>query len=196
MSRFGTFLEVVARSRSLQSAAVTRSWQPTLIGYGDAERLDGQSVSGDYFRVLGVRPAIGRDFSQADDRPVRRPVAIITDGLWRRRFGGDASVIGRTIRLDGAAVTIVGIMPRTFENVWSAQAQIWRPLGYDPSLPAAGPRVGTPSAADRPRPIRQQSRHDEPRAGVDRANAGRAVQSSGVGLVARRLFGSPRCGTS
>src|SRR5690349_3574704 len=57
---FGTFREIMARSRSLQAAAVTRSWQPTLTGYGDAERLDGQSVSGDYFRVLGVHPAIGR----------------------------------------------------------------------------------------------------------------------------------------
>ena len=134
---FGTFLEVLARSRSLQWAAVTRSWQPTLMGYGDAERLDGQSVSGDYFRVLGVHPAIGRDFSSADDRPGAPQVAIITDGLWRRRFSADANVIGRTIRLDGTDVTIVGIMPRTFENVWSAQAQIWRPLGYDPTLPSA-----------------------------------------------------------
>ena len=139
---FGTFREIVARSRSLQSAAVTRSWQPTLTGYGDAERLDGQSVSGDYLRVLGVHPAIGRDFSRADDRPGAPQVAIITDGLWRRRFAADANVVGRTIRLDGAAVTIVGVMPRTFENVWSAQAQIWRPLGYDPSLPLQGREWG------------------------------------------------------
>lgn len=132
---FGTFLEVIARSRSLQWAAVTRSWQPTLTGYGDAERLDGQSVSGDYFRVLGVHPVVGRDFTRADDRPGAPQVAIITDGLWRRRFSAEANVIGRTIRLDGAEATIVGIMPRAFENVWSAQAQIWRPLGYDPSLP-------------------------------------------------------------
>ena len=77
---FGTFLEVTARSRSLQWAAVTRSWQPTLAGDGDAERLDGQSVSGDYFRVLGVHPASGRDFSRDDDRPGASQVAIITDG--------------------------------------------------------------------------------------------------------------------
>ena len=139
---FGTFLEVMARSRSLQSAAVTRSWQPTLTGYGDAERLDGQSVSGDYFRVLGVRPALGRDFSQVDDGPGAPQVAIITDGLWRRRFGGETHVIGRPISLDGATVAIVGIMPRTFENVWSAQAQIWRPLGYNPSLPVQGREWG------------------------------------------------------
>jgi predicted permease len=139
---FGTFLEVVTRSRSLQSAAVTRAWQPVLGGDGEAERLDGQSVSGDYFRVLGVGPAVGRDFSRADDQPGAPQVAIIADGLWRRRFGADAGVIGRTIRLDGAPVTIVGIMPRAFENIWSAQAQIWRPLGYDPSLPVQGREWG------------------------------------------------------
>jgi putative ABC transport system permease protein len=139
---YGTFLEVAARSRTLQSAAVTRPWQPTLTGHGDAERLDGQSVSGDYFRVFGVHPGLGRDFSRADDLPGAPQVAIITDGLWRRRFGADPNVIGRTIRLDGAAVTIVGIMPRTFENVWSAQTQLWRPLGYDPSLPPQGREWG------------------------------------------------------
>ena len=139
---FGSFAEVMARSRSLQSAAVARSWQPTLVGYGDAERLAGQSVSGDYFRVLGVHPAIGRDFSRADDRPGAPQVAIITEALWRRRFGADANVIGRTIRLDDAAVTIVGIMPHAFENVWSPQVQIWRPLGYDSSLPLQGREWG------------------------------------------------------
>ena len=139
---YGTFREVVARSRSLQSAAVTRSWQPTLTGNGDPERLDGQNVSGEYFRVLGVRPAIGRDFSPADDTPGAPPVAIVTDGLWRRRLGADTDAIGRTMRLDGAAVTIVGVMPRTFENVWKPQAQIWRPLGYDPALPVQGREWG------------------------------------------------------
>ena len=139
---FGTFFEVMARSRSLHASAVTRSWQPTLIGDGNTERLDGQSVSGDYFRVLGVHPASGRDFSTDDDRPGAPPVAIITDGLWRRRFGADAGLIGSLVRLDGSTVTIVGIMPREFENVWNAQAEIWRPLGYDPSLPPQGREWG------------------------------------------------------
>ena len=55
--------------------------------------------------------------------PGAPPVAIITDGLWRRRFRADPRMVGRAIRLDGEAVTIVGIMPRTFENVWSPTAQ-------------------------------------------------------------------------
>ena len=139
---FGTFREVVSRSRTLQSAAVARSWQPTLTGYGDAEQLDGQSVSGDYFRVLGIHPSFGRNFSSADDVPGAPPVAIISDRLWRRRFGADATLIGQTIRLDGGGVTIVGIMPPTFENVWNERAQIWRPLGYDPSLPLQGREWG------------------------------------------------------
>lgn len=139
---FGTFREIAARSRSLQRVAVTRSWQPTLSGEGDAERLDGQSVSADYFRLLGVHPDLGRDFSQADDLPRAQQVAIIAHGLWRRRFGADPTLVGRVINLDGAAVTVVGIMPPTFENVWNGQAQIWRPLGYDPSLPADGREWG------------------------------------------------------
>jgi hypothetical protein len=139
---FGTFRELMARSRSLQVAAVTRPWQPTLSGSGEAERLDGQSVSAGYFRVLGVPPMRGRDFTAADDVPGARPVAIIADGLWRRRFAAAPAVIGRTIVLDGTPVTIVGVMPHTFENVWNADAGIWRPLGYDPSLPAEGREWG------------------------------------------------------
>src|SRR5690606_29856781 len=91
---FGTYRELEARSTTLEAIAVTRSWQPTLTGQGDAERLDGQSVSAGYFRVLGVKPALGRDFSSEDDRPGAPLVAIITDGLWRRRFGADPAIVG------------------------------------------------------------------------------------------------------
>ncbi|HZI61500.1 MAG TPA: ABC transporter permease, partial [Pyrinomonadaceae bacterium] len=70
---FGTFREIVARSRTLQQAAVSRAWLPTLNGSGEAERLDGQSVSANYFRVLGVAPALGRDFLPSDDLPGAAP---------------------------------------------------------------------------------------------------------------------------
>ncbi|HTM04109.1 MAG TPA: ABC transporter permease [Vicinamibacterales bacterium] len=139
---FGTFREIMARSRAIARAAVTRSWQPTLSGVGDAERLDGQSVSADYFRVLGVEPALGRDFVASDDVPGAAPIAIISSGLWRRRLGGDPTIVGRTVRLDGAAVTIVGVMGDTFENVWNPAARIWRPLRDDPSLPLQGREWG------------------------------------------------------
>ena len=139
---FGTFREIMARSRTLQRGAVSRTWQPTLSGGTEAERLDGQAVSADYFRVLGVAPALGRDFLASDDLPGAAPVVILTDGLWRRHFAGDAGAIGRTMMLDGAAVTVVGVMPRTFEHVWRPETRIWRPLGYDPTLPPDGREWG------------------------------------------------------
>jgi putative ABC transport system permease protein len=138
---FGTYSEVVARSRSIQHAAVSRPWLPTLRGEGEAERLDGLSVSADYFRVLGVAPALGRDFAAADDRPGAKPVVIVSNALWQR-LSDDRRAIGRTITLDGAPVTIVGVMPRAFEHVWKPDTRIWRPLGYDAALPADGREWG------------------------------------------------------
>ena len=139
---FGTYREIMARSRTLQWGTVSRPWQPALSGGTEAEQLEGQSVSADYFRVLGVAPALGRDFLPSDDLPGAAPVAILSDSLWRRHFGEDAGAIGRTILLDGAAVTVVGVMPRTFEHVWRPETRIWRPLGYDPTLPPQGREWG------------------------------------------------------
>lgn len=139
---FGTYREIAARSRSLAAATVMRTWQPTLTGLGDAERLDGQSVTADYFRVLGAGPALGRDFSPADDLPGAPAVAIVSDGLWRRGLGADPDRVGRPLVLDGAPVTVIGVMPPGFENLASPDARIWRPLAYDPSLPADGREWG------------------------------------------------------
>jgi predicted permease len=77
--------------------------------------IQGQLVTGDYFPLLGVRPALGRLLGPDDDRVVMaHPVAVLSNGYWMRRFGGDASVIGRTILLSGTAFTIVGVTPAEF----------------------------------------------------------------------------------
>ena len=89
---FGTYRELSERNHSFESMAVMRPVQPTLTGVAEPERLDGQYVSADFFRVLGVRPALGRDFEAADDlsyQPNGPFVAIISDTLWRRRFSAD-----------------------------------------------------------------------------------------------------------
>jgi len=132
---FGTYRELLARSRSLESITVMRAWQPTMTGGIEPERLDGQRVSADYFRVLGVRPALGRDLAASDDLPNAPRVAIVSDRLWQRRFGGDVGIVGRQVVLDDVSYTVVGVMPRGFENVLSPSADIWRALQYDPSLP-------------------------------------------------------------
>jgi hypothetical protein len=78
---FGTYREVAERTRAFERLAVMRPWQPTVTGAAQPERIDGQRVTADYFRVLGVHPAIGRDFAASDDRPNGPRVVIISDAV-------------------------------------------------------------------------------------------------------------------
>jgi predicted permease len=139
---FGTYREIVARTRSFDALAVARSWQPTITGPAQPERFDGQRVSASYFRTIGVTPAFGRDFDAADDRPGGANVAIVSDGVWRRRFGADSTIIGRQITLDDAAYTVIGVMPREFEPVPGSSSELWSLLQYGASLPSEGPEWG------------------------------------------------------
>src|SRR5215831_7582363 len=134
-STFGAYRAFVERSRSFAALAVMKPWQPTMTGPTEPERLDGQRVSASYFRSLGVSPALGRDFQESDDQLNGPNVAILSDALWRRRFGGDSAIVGRQVRLDDNSYTVIGVMPSAFENVLSPSADIWSPLQYDQSLP-------------------------------------------------------------
>jgi putative ABC transport system permease protein len=128
---FHTYRELAQRSRALDAIAVMKPWQPTLVGATEPERLDGQFVSAAYFRVLGVSPTIGRDFETSDDLHNGPKVVILSDPLWRRRFAGDRSIIGRQIMLDDSSYTVIGIMPASFENVLAPSAELWTALQYD-----------------------------------------------------------------
>jgi putative ABC transport system permease protein len=130
---FGTFRELSARSRSFDALATFEPWQPVLTGEQTPERLEGQSVSANYFAMLGIRPALGRDF-QAEDDTFRAPrVVIVSDRFWRQRLGSDVGVIGRPVRLDDNVYTVIGVMPRRFENVLAADADVFTPLAVDPA---------------------------------------------------------------
>ncbi len=139
---FGNYRELAERSRSFEELAGLKDWQPALTGSDVPERLDGQSVSASYFRVLGVGPVLGRDFGASDDRVNGPKAAIVSYRLWQRRFNGDPAMIGRAITLDDNLYTVIGVMPRTFENVLASTAEIWSPLQYDASLPADGKEWG------------------------------------------------------
>lgn len=139
---FGMYRELAQRSRSFDAIAVARTWQPTMSGAGQPERFEGQRVSAGYFDVLGVSPAVGRGFLPSDDRFQGPRVVVLSDALWRRRFDGDRTIVGRQIRLDDNACTVLGVMPRGFENVLSPPAGLWSPLQYDPALPAQGREWG------------------------------------------------------
>ena len=134
---FNTQRELAERSRAFERFALMRTWQPTMQGADAPERIEGQRVSADYFQVLGVAPAFGRDFEAGDDVTGGPKVVILSHGLWLRRFGGDRAVVGRQITLDEESYLVLGVMPAGFENVLAPSAELWRPLQYDIAAPHA-----------------------------------------------------------
>jgi predicted permease len=100
---------------------------------GPAERVDGARVTYDFADVLGVRPLLGRMFTADEDRPKAAPVVVIGEGLWRERFGGARDVLGRTLRLNGVAHAIVGVMPASVR--FPGAVRLWVPLAGDAAQP-------------------------------------------------------------
>src|SRR5882757_4574737 len=94
---------------------------------GQPEPLRDAAVSPNYFSVLGVSPQLGRTFSDGEDQPGRDHVAILSHEIWERRFGSDASLIGRTIRLNRENYTVIGVMPASF-SLLGFPHQLWTPL--------------------------------------------------------------------
>ena len=97
-----------------------------LAGGSEPAHVDGMRVSADYFQVFGIRPGMGRDFLPEEDRPGGERVAILSNGLWKRCFGGDSGLIGRAILLDGEPHTVIGVMPPGFLDV--NRTEVWTPL--------------------------------------------------------------------
>jgi putative ABC transport system permease protein len=91
-----------------------------------AERFEGAFVSWDAFALIGVRPVLGRDFRADDDRAGATPVVLLGHDVWRSRYGSDASIVGRTIRVNGVASVVIGVMPDNFG--FPATAALWQPL--------------------------------------------------------------------
>jgi len=96
-----------------------------LTGVDEAERINGRRVTGNFFTLFGLRPALGRFLSAEDDRPGSPRVALISHGLWQRRFGGEAGIIGSAIKLNGETHTIVGVAPPEFR--FPDRVEIWTP---------------------------------------------------------------------
>ncbi|HXM74972.1 MAG TPA: ABC transporter permease [Chthoniobacterales bacterium] len=96
---------------------------------GEPERVPRAGVSGDFFNVLGIQPMLGRSFLPEEDQPDTPTVVILSEGLWKRRFGSDRNVIGKTITVNTVPLTIVGVMPAGFE--YPDKTQIWIPSGVE-----------------------------------------------------------------
>jgi putative ABC transport system permease protein len=119
---------------ALQDLAAIYPININLTGLGEPQRIQAAVVSDNYFRLLGVKPALGRDFTADDDGGRIGYVAMISYDLWRQRFGGDPNIIGKTIRLDDDPMTVIGVMPRGFRHVLESGAspmEVWAPISLN-----------------------------------------------------------------
>jgi putative ABC transport system permease protein len=132
---YGSYIEISQRSRSFDALAVADRWQPSLVAGGEPARLEGDLVSPDYFRVLGVGPAVGRDFEEADDIAAAPRVAIVSASFAKRRFGSVEAMLDQRISLDGEEHAVIGVMPEGFENALSPEAEVWAPRRFRAQAP-------------------------------------------------------------
>jgi putative ABC transport system permease protein len=128
------FIEFDDQSRQLQRLAAYTGWTFTLTGLEEPLKLNGTRATSGLFKVLGARAALGRVFLPGEDRPGKDQIVILSDGLWRRIFGRNPSVIGRTIELDHQSVVVVGVMPPDF-HFPTPDSELWAPASLDPSNP-------------------------------------------------------------
>jgi predicted permease len=112
---YPNFLDWQKENHTLSSMAVSRPYSFSLTNLGEAEQIQGQFVTSDFFSILGVKPVMGRSFVSADDQRGAAPVALISAGFWKRKLSGAEDVIGKSITLDGKEFTIVGVIPSDFD---------------------------------------------------------------------------------
>jgi predicted permease len=111
---YPNFLDWQKDNRTFSAIAVARGYAFSLTGKGEAEQVNAEFVSGSFFPLLGVNPILGRTFVPAEEQAGAAPVALISEGLWRRKFSSSPNVLGQNITLDGRDFTIVGVIPASF----------------------------------------------------------------------------------
>jgi putative ABC transport system permease protein len=121
------------RNRSLAALGAITPGGITLTGRGEPQQIAVSRVSGDFFDVFRVAPLAGRTIRRDDDRFEAAGVIVLSYGLWQRTFGGNAAIVGQTIRSDGQSRTIIGIMPPDF--AYPARTEAWIPVAVSPSEP-------------------------------------------------------------
>jgi putative ABC transport system permease protein len=112
---------------------VMSGWAPALTGAGgDPQRLQGTRASGLMFQTLGVAPILGRGFTPDEDVPGKEKVVVLSYGFWQRQFGGDRSIVGKQIILNGEQHDVIGVMPPSFRNFYNQATDLWKPLALTP----------------------------------------------------------------
>ena len=118
-------------NRTFSSMAVWRNSAFSLTGKGEAEQVSGQFISSDFFSIFDVKPLMGRAIAPGEDEIGAAPIALISEGLWRRKFGSAPDILGKGITLDGDVFTIVGVIPATFHFSFggSPVRDVFLPIG-------------------------------------------------------------------
>jgi putative ABC transport system permease protein len=128
----GDFADLRRDNVSFSSVASWGSGRANLVGKGgEPERVAQALVSANFFDVVGVRPMLGRTFQEGEDEPGRERVVILSERLWKRRFGGAPSIVGQDIRFDDENFTVIGVMPRNFD--FPLTMEVWTPYAMPPA---------------------------------------------------------------
>ena len=127
-SSYPDFLDWRRMAKSYQALAGFGGDGFTLTGNGDPKNVSAVQVTTNLLSTLGVKPMLGRDFVDGEDKADGPHAALLTYGFWRSEFGGDPGIVGRTIRLDDKPATVIGVLPREFEFAPGRSALLWVPL--------------------------------------------------------------------
>ena len=125
----GNFLDWQKQNTVFSRMAAYNGVAYILVGGSEPERLRANRVTAELFAMLGVKPALGRDFLAEENQEGKGKVAILSHGFWQRRFGGDARIVGQTLTLSGQPYTVVGVMPAGFQFP-DAATELWVPMAF------------------------------------------------------------------
>ena len=126
-----TFRDWQKNNRTFTSMAVWRGNAFSLTGTGEAEQVFGEFISSDFFPILGTKPLLGRTLAMGEDEIGAAPIALISEGLWRRKFEAERDIVGKGITLDGKSYAIVGVIPASlhFFSAGSTVREVFVPIG-------------------------------------------------------------------
>ena len=126
------YLDLKAQNQTFEQLALYRWWSPNLTGVETPERLQGFLVTANLFDALGVKPIMGRNFTEEENQPGKDAVAIITHGLWQRRFGSDPEILSKSVTINTISRRIIGVMPENFN--FPKGAEMYAPIAMTPEL--------------------------------------------------------------
>ena len=157
------YLDWRDRNTVFEDMAIFYDSRFNLTDVDNPEEIPAQFVTTNFFNLLGVSPALGRAFEPEDEQPERQAVVILTNGLWKRRFGGDAAITGKTIKLNGDVFTVIGVMPPDFQffiksgSLTGNQPEMWVPAVFSASDRTRRGRYATAVARLKPGVTREQA---------------------------------------